>query len=304
MSVSQKKLSERHPPQWSIRIARRLRGLQRLRGGSRLLEALAANAVEGEFCVRNDSPGGGGIVITGNISSFLERQAYVKGGYEQQQISEFLARLPKTRRGVILDIGANIGTHSLCFALHFKTVHSFEPNSLIWSSFERNIELNGFRNVHLHHVGLADEEAEMPFHLIEKNNFGLGTFSKVEQYDLPLREVGTANVVVGDRYLSNQGIGKIDAVKIDVQGFEPEVLRGLTNTLGATRPIVWCEVASGAKSKIETVSDLLSFLPSSYKLYKFVETHRLGLKSVALIHISGGSLDHADYVAVPCESDL
>lgn len=303
MIVSQKRLYECHPPQLSIRTARRLRLLQGLPGGSRLLEALAANATCGEFRVCNNMPGGQ-IVIAGNISSFLERQVYIKGGYEKQQILEFLTRLPRTKRGVILDIGANVGTHSLCFALHFETVHSFEPNSLLWSRFERNVEINGFRNMRLHYVGLGDKESEMPFYLIENNNFGLGTFSRVEQYDLPLKQVGTAKVVVGDRYLSNQEIDKIDAVKIDVQGFEPEVLRGLTNTLGATRPIVWCEIGAGAKSKIETVSDLLNLFPTGYRLYKFTETYRFGLRSVALIDFPCGNLDYADYVAAPCEFDL
>lgn len=269
-----------------------------------MLEALAANATCGEFRVCNNAPGGGQIVIAGNISSFLERQAYLKGGYEQQQIAEFLTRLPSARRGVILDIGANIGTHSLCFAPHFETVHAFEPNSLIWNRFDRNVELNEFRNIHLHCVGLGDRESEMPFYLIENNNFGLGTFSRVEQYDLPLKQAGTAKVVVGDHYLSNQDIGKIDAVKIDVQGFEPEALRGLTNTLGATRPVVWCEVGSGAKSKIETASDLLGFFPRNYKLYRFVETFRFGLRSVALIDFPCGNLDYADYVLAPREFDL
>ena len=99
---------------------------------------------------------------------------YLYGGYEEPQIRSFVNEL--SRRRVILDVGANVGTHSLAFAQAFDTVHSFEPNSSVWSKFERNLDLNGFENVQLHKVGLGDQSGHFPFYNINNDNDGLGTF--------------------------------------------------------------------------------------------------------------------------------
>ena len=219
-----------HPPFWNIRLARRLRFIRRFRGGGFILERLARSADSGEFVVSN-RVGNRRILAAGNISSFIDRHVYIFGGYEQEIIKAFLALVPKSRRRTILDVGGNFGTHSLFFSQYFESVHSFEPNPSLWNTFERNISLNGFNNVTLHCSGLADKNAELPFHLIEKTNLGLGTFSTVEQYDLPLKKECNARVVNGDEYLIKNDINNIDAIKIDVQGFEPEVLLGLKKTM-------------------------------------------------------------------------
>jgi FkbM family methyltransferase len=290
---------ELHPPGLLARVARQLRAIQHVPGVSRLINLLASGTPEGQFCIRN-AWGEGKLTVAGDISSFIDREVYLKGGYENQQLEAFLARIPPNRRRTILDIGANIGTHSLCFAKAFRSVHAFEPNPSLWTTFQRNIALNAFTHVRLHQLGLADRNAELALHIIDKNNFGLGTFSTAEQYDLPLKEVCKAKVVVGDRYLHEERINDIDAVKIDVQGFEPEVLRGLHKTLERWRPIVWCEVAGGTTEKIETAQDLLRLLPGGYTLSRFVKARRWQ-SGTNLTPVSDGPLPHSDYLAMPLE---
>lgn len=239
------KLPERevHPSPAPARFVRSLRRLKSVRGWERLAALLVPHNIDENFIVKNKTG-----YFAGNLSSWLDRRMYLFGEYEQMNIDAFLAAVPRERRGVVLDVGANVGTHSMAFAQHFKQVHAFEPNPALWPNFSRNMAINGLSNVILHQRGLADRDAELPFYSIEKNNFGLGTCSHVQQYDLPLKEIGTVQVARGDDYARQQGIGLIDAIKIDVQGFEPEVLRGLRERLKTDRPIVWFELGGGGWS--------------------------------------------------------
>ena len=74
------------------------------------------------------------IVFAGEASSFVDRQMYVFGNYEKPLIDAFVSFISPGKRGTILDIGANVGTHSLAFAHRFKAVHSFEPNPSLWNN--------------------------------------------------------------------------------------------------------------------------------------------------------------------------
>src|SRR5262249_9416970 len=130
------------------------------------------------FTVRNNDT-----LFSGDIGSFVDRQVYLFGGYDTAQIRFFLSKIRTRRHRTILDVGANAGTHALPFAHAFEAVHAFAPNPMLWPQFERNVSLNGLRNVTLHKIGLADRDEEMTLHLIDKPNFGLGTFSMIEQYD-------------------------------------------------------------------------------------------------------------------------
>jgi len=180
---------ERHPPHPGARVVRSLRGLRGVRGWGRIADLFVPLDTEGVFAVEN--PTGW---FAGDLASFVDRQMYLYSEYEGELIREFLSTIPSGRRNVILDIGANVGTHSLAFASHFSAVHAFEPNPILWGSFERNMRINGRANVEIHKVALADCNKEMPFYSIPKKNFGLGTLSPVQQYDLPPQEVGKVKV--------------------------------------------------------------------------------------------------------------
>jgi len=236
---------------------------------------------------RNSTPsvGWGGVV-------------HLFGGYESAQIRCFLSRIPAERHGTILDIGANAGTHSLAFARVFETVHAFEPNPMLWPQFERNMELNGLTNVRLHKLGLADRDSELTLHLIDKPNYGLGTFSTVEQYDLPLRPAVTCPIRHAGNYLAEIGAGPVDAVKIDVQGFEPEVLRGLHNILKRYRPVIWCEIGSATSAKIATTSELSELVPFGFHCFEIASRSDWAGNSVGLRERSG-DLPRADYMLIP-----
>jgi FkbM family methyltransferase len=279
-------------PLLRARMARALRNLSRFAGWHTLVNRFVPQH-SARFTIRN-----GETVFAGDMGSFIDRQVYLFGGYETESIRSFLGRTLPMRHGTMLDIGANVGTHSLAFARVFKTVHAFEPNQALWSQFERNMALNGLKNVQLHKIGLADRDAELMLHSIDKPNYGLGTFSTVEQYDLRLKPIATCPVRHAGNYLASIGVQSVDAVKIDVQGFEPEVLRGLTVVLNRDRPLIWCEIGAGTRTQIVSSGDLADLLSYKFSCFKFEPGNAWARHSVRLQERSG-DLPAGDYLVIP-----
>ena len=99
---------------------------------------LVPPSAHGAFVVNNK-----GTYFTGDLGVVIDREVYLNGGYERESIDLFLASVRPDRRGVILDVGCNAGTHSLQFAKAFSAVHAFDPNPALWEQFEANAALNG-----------------------------------------------------------------------------------------------------------------------------------------------------------------
>lgn len=292
MNSNKQEAAANAKPSLNARIARALRCFSLLPGWGRLVN-MAVSSQSAKFTIRN-----GETMFYGDIGSFIDRQIYLFGGYEAEFIETFLSMIPVHRRGTILDIGANVGNHSLAFGQIFDAVHSFEPNPQLWSQFERNVKLNALQNIHLHMVGLADHDDELVLHMIDKPNMGLGTFSTIEQYDLPLKAIATCPVRHAGRYLSKLGINSVDALKIDVQGFEPEVLIGLNEVLRQCRPIVWCEIGTGTRIKMGTLDELAQLIPFEFTCFKFEARSVLHPWRPKLTACKG-TLDRGDYLVVP-----
>jgi FkbM family methyltransferase len=239
------------------------------------------------------------MIYAGSLDSYIDRQLYLFGQYEGDAIRLFLTTLPTSARyGVMLDIGANIGTHSLVFSRHFHHVHAFEPNPALWGQFERNLMLNGIANVSLHRIGLGDCSDVLPFFSAGDTNLGLGTFSRVDQYDQALEQRALARVEVGSEYLAACGVGNITGVKIDVQGFEAAVLRGLRAVLEQWRPIVWCEIGAGTKQEIPNLTALKLFFPYPTEVLALYE-HRGVLTWRTVLQPATSALDASNYVVIP-----
>jgi FkbM family methyltransferase len=263
-----------------------------VRGWSRLSRALTP-AARGAFLVDN-----GGVYFSGDLAVVIDREVYLFGGYEDAGIDLFLAMIAPNRRGVILDVGCNAGTHSLRFAKVFEAVHAFDPNPALWDQFETNAALNRAGNISLHRLGLGLTEAQLPLYAIDSHNHGLGTFSESQQYDKPMIRIGEARVANGADYVRFLGIARVDAVKIDVQGFEGEVLTGLAPILERDRPIVWVEAGGNAADAIQTLDRLQAYFPYPVSVdhiegYQRPLTHGYRLKPAA------ARLSYGDYIIRP-----
>lgn len=169
----------------------------------------------------------------------------------------------------VLDIGANCGQFSLKLAnslfrngfQHF-TIHAFEPNPIVFSLLEANHHLNPDLGVHVacHAIALGKEEGEMPFAYNPSNSGGGSLLLKSEgEQHVKLVKIERLEEVVQALSLS-----KIDFIKIDVEGFEPEVLQGAAKVIEKFRPWLYIEITpSWFESRGHQTQALISGLSDS-----------------------------------------
>ena len=148
-----------------------------------------------------------------------------------------------------LDIGANVGIHTLAMAeiARHGEVHAFEPSTTTFDYLRKNVEANGLANVRLHHLGLSNEVGPRQFHNFHE--YAGCSVSGEQSLDADVAGVmGRAWGVVWeyatesvhfttlDRWAAEQGLTRLDFIKMDVEGFERFVLEGGVETLRRFRP--------------------------------------------------------------------
>lgn len=166
---------------------------------------------------------------------FIGRDIALKGQFERDDLAvldDFLAPLrERFVSGTALDIGANIGNHSLFFADRFALVHCFEPNPLTFGVLSVNARLAP--NITLHNVALGDRPAMLP---LAFNSLNVGEASLVAKNEsLPVSGCEVEVKRLDDLAVD---LGDVSLMKLDVEGFEANVIRGALETLRDNQPVL------------------------------------------------------------------
>lgn len=143
---------------------------------------------------------------------------------ERTVVEDAMSRLRSD--DVFYDVGANLGMYACLAADIGCTVHAFEPTAVVADQLEDNAARNG-GNVTVHRVGLSDETFEM------EAEINMNWADNPKQLEM----------VHGDELIDEESLDPPTVVKIDVDGGELRVIRGLRNALAADRcRLVYCEV--------------------------------------------------------------
>lgn len=207
-----------------------------------------------------------GVQLIGKTGNYIDNYIYHTGAwelFELHALRDFM-RVKADSKGVFLDIGANIGVHSLYMAQYSAKVVSIEPYPPVLDRFRKSVKLNCLDNILICPVGFSNEEGYLPFYAPPKENMGLGSF------DPDISEITTFSkylpLVIGDRYLANQGINHIDLIKVDIEGYERFALLGLSKTLQSNRPIVVFEL-NPTDGGFQKKNKIVETFPDNYKFY-------------------------------------
>lgn len=162
------------------------------------------------------------------------QREHIKGAfYEPDELQIIKKYLPENAR--FCDIGANIGNHSLYVLKYLGAAEAilFEPNPTAIAVLQSNMALNGVLDrCDMSHLG---------FGLSDKDQGGFSV-------DAPDRNLGGARLVEGDgdlRVRTGDAMLKdrpVDFIKIDVEGMEIGVLKGLSEVVRTNRPVIFIEV--------------------------------------------------------------
>lgn len=167
--------------------------------------------------------------------------------YQQESINEALRYIKSFKCAV--DVGANVGLHTVRFDKMFDSVVSFEPASLNFSCLQKNIEK--CRNVEIHNIGLGESIETLEIKLpADSQNYGLFSLVDYENYQ---NDVIKEQVSIST--LDSFSLAP-DLIKIDTQGFEIPVLMGAKNTLINYKPVLIIEIEN--KKEIEKYKNIMS----------------------------------------------
>jgi FkbM family methyltransferase len=167
------------------------------------------------------------------------------GSYQLQTLASFLDFVPGDRRGLVLDIGAHVGLWSMHLSRRFDRVEAFEPTPVMQECFVLNVLTHPERpchNVNLNKVALSDKEGAVEISF-ELDNSGHTHVAPTVGEWIEGAERVAAKATTLDTFFSNEfGIRpRVDAIKIDVEGYEPAVIRGGEAIIRADKPIICIE---------------------------------------------------------------
>jgi FkbM family methyltransferase len=141
---------------------------------------------------------------------------------------------------VCLDVGANIGLYSLGLSALAPggRVYAFEPSPATFGHLQANLERNRATNVVASNLAVSDGTGTVTFH--DFSFFSAGSFSSDDASLLSSESYGSesfqAATTTVDQFVADQGLDRVDLVKIDVEGAELSVLEGAQKTLAQYRP--------------------------------------------------------------------
>ena len=126
---------------------------------------------------------------------------------------------------MLFDIGANIGQTVKDFKEVFKnsTIHAFEPSPDTFEILKNRTSV--YKNLHLWNLGVCGEVGELSLNEYEHSN--TNSFLGIHNVDpKSLIKTTVVRTVTVDQFIEENGIQKIDVLKIDTEGFELEVFKG------------------------------------------------------------------------------
>lgn len=173
-------------------------------------------------------------LISGYVGEYVfEKIRSTANFYEFELLNKWIEN--SDHINVIYDIGANIGNHTLYFASKTNAqIYAFEPMQMNFYLLNKNIHDNKIENrITAYNVALGDQEGMAQMGLVQENNNGTATILTSENSN---GEQVRVNV------LDNMDLPLPDFIKIDVEGFELNVLKGMKNILSLTKAPLWIEI--------------------------------------------------------------
>ncbi|EHC3130925.1 FkbM family methyltransferase [Campylobacter lari] len=189
------------------------------------------------------------IYLPGKDIDYIQKKIYNEMiPYEYEMLQDILGKAKKD--AIIVDIGSNIGNHSLYLAAHGFDIYAFEANLELCNILKVSIELNGFRKLKLHEFGLSDKKETAILDNLNAENLGGQSLKIKDSGDIVLYPLDDIKFEKD-----------ISVLKIDVEGMEAKVLNGAINTIKKHRPFLYIEAINNIEfRKINVILEKLDYV--------------------------------------------
>ena len=202
----------------------------------------------------------------------------LNGRYEDeslQLVERYIQeKMPESKNQVALDIGANIGNHSIFFSTYFRKVYSFEPNPIAHDILKINAKYaTSNKNVIPIQLGLSAQEGQLPFS-INPSNIGSSRVSLCNDNKICSNNKISVRVEKADAlgFLQKETIALI---KIDVEGHEFNALQGAANIIKVNKPLILFE--QNTDDIVNGKSQAIDYLASiGYRFYTIKKNFDFG----------------------------
>lgn len=167
-----------------------------------------------------------------NLDDYISYDLFTKGVYGMESNLEPIIKNLLKEGMTFFDIGAHMGYYTLQAAAHVGDegqVHAFEPVSSTFEHLKKNISLNGFTHVFANRYIVHEQNGRKEIFIGDIKNTGSSTV--VKKLDSVDQKVEKVDCIAVDQYVSQKGLLQVNLAKIDVEGNELSVLKGMRKLL-------------------------------------------------------------------------
>lgn len=175
---------------------------------------------------------------------------------------------------VVLDIGANTGYYSIIAAKKSRHIYAFEPGSSNRKKLEENIQLNKLNNITVLPYAVSDKQGDTELFIAGDDNTGMNSLEQPGNFSGHKEVVAVVSI---DDWVAENNIPGISLIKIDVEGSEMKVLKGMQAVIEEQKPVFFMEVIGQLLMQSgHSVNDIYNFLFSrGYYAYEIIKPFRL-----------------------------
>lgn len=234
----------------------------------------------------------------------------IVSGFFEEPVLDCLAKelFPAMPEGAIaVDIGANVGNHSVYFSKYFDQVHSFEPNQRTYYLLQANAMISP--KIIPYNIGCSDT-AFVQDVVYDTRNVGAARLMPTDNGDARAsQEAGLPQGVLQaqfsldrlDKVLPKELHNRVGFIKIDVEGHEAQAVKGAAEVIATSNPVIGFEVGASEvrngttaakEALIELGYDHYYYLQDTAPFYERSETLAKLLNAFSVLFTSRKLLEH------------
>ena len=212
-----------------------------------------------------------GFALEYSLDSLIGQLVFLQGGFEDTEAAFIQRRLQCIGSGaVVLDIGANIGLHSLRAARlpEVCRVFAFEPGRSTFAMLKRNITRNALAGkIYAYPLAVAEYTGRAQFHFCADDAYS----SLTPDDRRPVQQTYEVAVTNIDEWLLANAVERVDLIKIDVEGSESAVIAGAQAALCQYKPELIVEIYEGNRSNFSAVGLIEKICSLGYDAFVLIE---------------------------------